>query len=36
MFDNIEIYIAKSQYANEIEKNVILIKDSDGDDDVYN
>ena len=36
MFDNIELYIAKSQYANEIEKNVILIKDSDGDNDVYN
>lgn len=27
MFDNIELYIAKSQYANEIERNAILIKD---------
>lgn len=26
MFDNIELYIARSQYANEIERNVILIK----------
>lgn len=36
MYDNIDLYIAKSQYANEIERNVILIKDSDGDGDVYN